>query len=212
MLRTILICSSLALSLPVVAENFETKPDQTWISVSGEVASATNDSFMLDYGEGYIKVEMDDWEWYEQEGAALLTGDEVTVYGEVDNDLAENAKIEASSVYVDNIDSYFYASAADEESGEPNVSLDVIAMDTLSPVDVNGTVTKVDQTTEEIVIDSGIQKVVVDVSDMPTNPLDNVGFQQIDVGDYVSVSGEFTNDISGGLQVSADRIVTAEVF
>lgn len=214
MLRTTLIFSAIALSLSATAsaQNFETKPDQTWVSVTGEVASAGDNSFVLDYGEGLITVEMDDWEWYVEEGEGLLAGDDVTVYGEVDDDFAENAKLEASSVYVENLDSYFYASAADEESGEANVSLDVIAMDPLSPVDVNGTVTKVDKSTDEFVIDSGLQEVAVDVSKMSTDILDDTGFQQIEVGDYVSVSGEFTDDITGGIQVEADRVTTASIF
>lgn len=214
MLRTTLIASTIAavFSVSSQAQNFEQKPDDTWISVSGEVATTTSDSFTLDYGKGYITVEMDDWDWYANEGSALLSGDNVTVYGEIDDDFAENAKIEASSVYVESLDSYFYASASDEESGEVNVSLDVIAMDTLSPVDINGTVTSVDDSADEFTIDNGIQKVTVDVSQMPTNLLDNVGFQQIEKGEYVSVSGEFTSDITGDIQLTADRVTTAQVF
>lgn len=214
MLRTTLIFSAIALSLSTAAsaQNLEAKPDQTWVSVTGEVASAGDNSFILDYGEGNITVEMDDWEWYAEEGAGLLTGDNVTVYGEIDDDFAENAKIEAASVYVKNLDSYFYASSADEESGEANVDFDVIAMDTMSPVDVNGTVTGVDKSTDEFTIDSALQTVTVDVSTMSTDLLDDTGFQQIEVGDYVSVSGEFTDDITGGIQMEADRVTTASIF
>ncbi|MCP1340259.1 hypothetical protein NJR55_11735 [Idiomarina sp. M1R2S28] len=212
MLRTTLIASAIAAAFSVQAQNFEQKPDQTWVSISGEVATASPESFTLDYGDGYITVEMDDWDWYVNEGSALLSGDNVTVYGEVDNDFAEDAKIEASSVYVENLDSYFYASATDEESGEINASLDVIAMDTMSPVDINGTVTSVDDSADEFTIDNGIQKVTVDVSQMSTNLLDNVGFQQIEKDDYVSVSGEFSDDITGDIQVTAKRVTTAEIF
>lgn len=212
MLRKILAVSLMSFAATAAAKDYETMKDQTWVSLTGEVATTSDNSFVLDYGKGYITVEMDDWQWYEDEGEALLTGDNVTVYGEVDNDLAEEAKIEASSVYVKNLDSYFYASAADEESGEANVSFDVIAMDLTAPIDVNGTVTKVNDVADEVVIGSGKSKVVVDVSMLPTNPLDSIGFQKVTVGDYVSVSGEFTDDLTGGMQLQAERLTTAEIF
>ncbi|MGM0425831.1 MAG: hypothetical protein ACQEQ7_01185 [Thermodesulfobacteriota bacterium] len=72
------------------------------------------DSFTLDYGEGTVLVEMDDWDWYDEEGT-VLEGDKVTVYGKIDDDLYEATSIEASSVYVENLGTYFYASSADEE-------------------------------------------------------------------------------------------------
>jgi hypothetical protein len=60
---------------------------------------------------------MDDWDWY-AEGKNLIDGDKVTVYGRIDDDFFETTSIEASSVYVESLGSYFYASAADEEYGD----------------------------------------------------------------------------------------------
>lgn len=60
-----------------------------------------------------ITVEMDDWDWY-AEGAALSEGDRVTVYGFIDDDFYELRSIEASSVYVDDFNTFFYASGLDE--------------------------------------------------------------------------------------------------
>lgn len=212
MLRTTLALSTLAMSISVAAQNFESKPDQTWISVSGTAIETNPSSFMLDYGDGQIMVEMDDWEWFEEEGHGLIDGDKVTVYGEVDDDFAENAKIEASSVYLEDLDTYFYANAADEETGEPNKSLNVIAMDTTSLVDLNGTVSSVNNVEEEFTIDNGIQKWTIDVSSMHYNPLDKMGFQQIEKGDYVSVSGEFSNNLVESLEIEAERVTTAHIY
>lgn len=212
MLRTTLALSTLAMSISVAAQNFESKPDQTWISVSGTAVETNPSSFMLDYGDGQITVEMDDWEWFEEEGHGLIDGDKVTVYGEVDDDFAENAKIEASSVYLEDLDTYFYANAADEETGEPNRSLDVIAMDTTSLVDLNGTVSSVNNVEEEFTIDNGIQKWTIDVSSMHYNPLDKMGFQQVEKGDYVSVSGEFSNNLVESLEIEAERVTTAHIY
>lgn len=212
MLRTTLALSTLALSISVAAQNFENKPDQTWISVSGTAIETNPSSFMLDYGDGQITVEMDDWEWFEEEGHGLIEGDNVTVYGEVDDDFAENAKIEASSVYLEDLGTYFYANSADEESGEPNKTLDVIAMDTTNIVDLNGTVSSVNNVEEEFTIDNGIQQWTIDVSGMDYNPLDKKGFQQIEKGDYVSVSGEFSNNLVESLEIEAERVTTAFIY
>ncbi|MDV6316776.1 DUF5666 domain-containing protein [Idiomarina sp. HP20-50] len=212
MLRTTLALSTLALSISVAAQNFENKPDQTWISVSGTAIETNPSSFMLDYGDGQITVEMDDWEWFEEEGHGLIEGDNVTVYGEVDDDFAENAKIEASSVYLEDLGTYFYANSADEESGEPNKTLDVIAMDTTNIVDLNGTVSSVNNAEEEFTIDNGIQQWTIDVSGMDYNPLDKKGFQQIEKGDYVSVSGEFSNNLVESLEIEAERVTTAFIY
>lgn len=53
-----------AMTLPADAEDPFSKSDRSWISLSGVVAATSNDSFVLDYGEGLITVEMDDWDWY----------------------------------------------------------------------------------------------------------------------------------------------------
>ncbi|RUO63124.1 hypothetical protein [Pseudidiomarina insulisalsae] len=214
MLRTTLLASSIifALSGAAQAQDVKSMPDETWVSMSGEVASTTPTSFILDYGKGLITVEIGSWRWFQLEGHALLPGDDVTVYGEIDDDFAERATLDATSVYVDSLDSYFYAGTIDEASDEIKADFDVLAMDTLSPVDVNGTVTEVREAEREFVIDSGMQAVTVDTSDMSANLLDDEGFQQIEVGDYVSVAGEWSSEIVGSLEIKADRIVSAEVY
>jgi len=62
------------------------KPDDSWISISGTVVNPKDDTFMLDYGQGTILVEMDDWDGV-GEAYALIDGDRVTVYGAVDDGL-----------------------------------------------------------------------------------------------------------------------------
>jgi uncharacterized protein YdeI (BOF family) len=89
--------------------------DGNWINLSGTVLSTAPSTFALDYGPGNITVEMDDWDWY-QEGKALVPGDQVVVTGKVDDDLYQSKRIEASSVYAKNLNTYFYASGADEEN------------------------------------------------------------------------------------------------
>jgi len=112
-----------ALSAPAMAQAPDDKPnpylmpDDTWISISGTAVDPQAASFTLDYGEGTVLVEMDDWDWYGEAGG-ILDGDKVTVYGEIDDDFYELTSIEASSVYVESLGTYFYANSDDEEGYE----------------------------------------------------------------------------------------------
>ena len=87
------------------------QPDDTWLSINGKVKSVSADSFMLDYGKGLITVEMDDGD-RDADAYKLVEGDEVTVYGMTDDDLYQTTKIEASSVYVKNLETYFVVTLA----------------------------------------------------------------------------------------------------
>lgn len=178
--------------------------DGSWITLSGKVTSTTADTFMLDYGRGLVTVEMDDWDWFEENGE-VLPGDNVTVYGEVDDDTFEGAKVEASSVYVESLGTYFYANAADEESFN---DLDVAPTIDIGQMIVTGTITSVSGS--EFTIDSGVQEMTVDTALMPYDPMDDEGFQQLEVGDLVSVTGDIEDDTFEESELLADTVVTLE--
>jgi len=74
-----------------------TKPEDSWLSLEGEVASTQPDSFYLDYGEGRLLVMMDDWDWYD-ERRHLLPGDRVKVAGSMDDDLLESRELMADAI------------------------------------------------------------------------------------------------------------------
>ena len=204
--KTILASSiaAILMSGSVFAQDPESEPDNTWLSLSGSVASAQSEQFMLDYGEGEITVEMDDWDSY-GDAWPLDKGDEVTVYGEIDDGLYEEDKIEASSVYVDGLDTFFYASAADEEEiGE--WSLDTNAE--FGDLTYIGTVETVAPTTDSFTIDTGAQELTVFTGRLLYDPLDDEGFQKIEPGDRVSVEGDADSDFFGKSDLFADSIVT----
>lgn len=179
------------------------KADNTWISISGTAVSSMPDGFTLDYGEGTVLVEMDDWDWYD-ESHAILEGDKVTVYGDIDDDFFETTSIEAGSVYVESLGSYFYASSADEEgSGEYWVSYSPIIVGDMI---VRGTVDEIYG--REFTIDTGYDKLRVDTIMMPYNPLDDKGYQKVEKGDYISVSGNMDYDFWEKRELMADTIIT----
>lgn len=199
--RTVLsigLASSLA--LPAFAADPYKAADDTWITLSGKVKSASDDSFKLDYGGKEVTVEMDDFD-RNSEGFLIKKGDQVTVSGRVDDDLFELASIEASSVYVKNLDTYFFASSVDEE--DPALALVTIT----KPVTVvQGKVTSVNG--REFTIDTGTRRVSVDTSAMAKNPMKQPGAQKIEKGDRVSVAGVIDRDLFEQRELMASSIVT----
>ena len=202
-LLTLAIAGLLAAPAAVQATDVDNpylKADDSWISISGTVDTVMPDRFVLDYGEGVITVEMDDWD-NDADAYKVVKGDEVTVYGAIDDDLFETTTIEASSVYVDGLNTYFYASAADEEDAFVTITTPVVHASTVA----QGTVTDVSD--DQFTVDAGIKDFVVDVSTMSYDPLDDTGFQKIDVGDRVSVSGDMTEAFFDQRTLMAESVI-----
>ncbi|NGX16471.1 hypothetical protein [Wenzhouxiangella sp. XN24] len=189
------------LSFPLAAQDPYAAPDDSWISISGEVETVSPDVFTLDYGDGMITVEMDDGD-RDADAYKLLKGDKVTVYGVIDDDLFETRSIEASSVYVENLNTYFFASAVDEEDMFVTFTTPIV----VSELIVQGTVTNVGF--DQFSIDTGTREITVETDDLAYNPLDDEGYQQISEGDVVRVTGEIEADFMMGRVVSADTVVT----
>ena len=179
-------------------------PDGSFISISGTAVGTTADSFTLDYGRGTIRVDIDDWAWY-TETWPVLDGSRVTVYGEIDDGFFEARTIDAYSVYVEDRGTYYYRTAV---AGRPLYydtwisATPIVAGRTV----VRGTVTST--TGREFTIDDGVRRLTVDTSEMTYNPLDEFGYQQIEVGDYVSVTGDMDLDFWGNRELVAESVIT----
>jgi uncharacterized protein YdeI (BOF family) len=183
------------------AQDPKMQPDETWVSVSGTVDAVSADEFVLDYGKDIITVEMDDGD-RDADAYKLLEGDKVTVSGKIDNDFFEIRTIEAARVYVEKLNTTFYASALDEEDVDVDVSYPVIVSETV----LKGVVTSVAE--EEFTVDTGIRELTVEVDAMAYDPLDDEGYQKIEVGDVVSVAGRMDDDFFEDKELVADTIVT----
>ncbi|GAB4137302.1 MAG: hypothetical protein Tsb0016_02380 [Sphingomonadales bacterium] len=191
---------------PGLAVNPYAKADESWISLTGTVASAADETFTLDYGDGLITVEMDEWEWYEDDTLRIMPGEKVTVYGRIDDGFYQMRTIEAGSVYSFDRATYYYASSADEES-DP---IYYYTTPTLAPegswVSMTGTVTE--KSGREFTLDTGWREISVDTASMLYNPLDDQGMQQISIGDRVSVSGQIDDALFDERELSAELIVS----
>lgn len=210
----ITLCTTLAITVaPAVgfaAENDGTrdpqkKADGSHIEISGTVTTTAPDSFRLDYGSGLITVEMDDWDWYEEE-REVLSGDRVRVSGKVDDDTYESASIEAGSVYVESLNTYFHASSADEEGQPFTPSQAPDGRVTRGDMAITGVVTSVGD--HEFTMDKGKRKITVETSMMPYNPLDSEGAQQLAIGDWVRAKGRVTRDTFEKKELEAESVTT----
>ena len=191
-----------AVAIPCLAADPTDRPDNSWVSVSGTVVSAKPDSFQLNYGDGTILVEMDDWDWY-AEGAALKSGDKVTVSGRMDDELYEKKSIEAESVYLQGLNTYFYASATDEEDWNfPALS----GAEPASTFILTGTISAVQG--REFRLDTGERRFIVDTRNLLYNPLDGLGHQKLAEGDRVRVAGKVSVNLFDKGEILAESITT----
>lgn len=195
-----LMAFCLLLAPVAMAENPYLQPNNSWISIDGTVKAVTADAFTLDYGQGWITVEMDDGD-RDADGYKLLSGDKVTVSGKIDDDFFERTTIEASRVFVEKLGTYFYASAMDEEDTYITVISPVIP----SKMVVQGVVTEVNGDEFELKFGSG--SLTIDVEEMPYNPLDDEGYLKIAAGDSVRVTGRIGYDLFEGRKLNAESLV-----
>lgn len=184
-----LTAGALVMSAPVneavAAKKPMTHADGSWVTFTGTVAQASPKGFYIDYGRDTVFVEVDGWDWYNADYAAL-PGDKVTVSGRVDKDGFESRKLEAAFVYHHGNFTYHYANPADEE--DFGYTVHPFTLDpTLSTMSVVGTVDNVKG--DEFTLATGYANITVDTDTMPYDPLDDVGYQVIKSGDYVSVTG-----------------------
>lgn len=189
------------LATGAAAQDPYTEPDDSWISIDGSVEAVMPNAFTLDYGDGLITVEMDDGD-RDADAYQLVEGDMVSVTGVVDDELFESTTIEASSVYVENLGTYFFSSAVDEEDNFVTLTTPLA----LSRMVLQGTVTDVSK--GAFTLNTGVRDITVEVEEMPYDPLDDEGYQQIEVGDYVSVTGQMDYDFIDGQELAATAITT----
>lgn len=251
--------------------------DGNYVALSGSVVSVADEEFVLDYGEGNVIVEMENWDWYRDLETRLQPGQEVSLSGQIDDDLFEGREVKAQTVYVKDRNTFYYADGVDPSyylytytyvpaSDASTTSQNNMRQQTnnqmanantnagnlssnwnnknqqsmqnqsnqsaMNPVSsrygtspeqttgnknytaredmglnltrtVSGKIT--DIIGREIVVKNDEGSIRVDTAGMAYNPLDNRGYQRLQEGDEVYVSGEM-----GNAELSANVIVTLD--
>lgn len=190
---------------PQPGTNAYLKPDESWISISGRAIETGPESFMLDYGRGKVFVEMDSHDWY-FENSEVLDGDHVTVTGKVDDETYEATSIEARNVYVEDLGTYFYASATDEEGRDPSLDMRPSSPVTAGDISITGTISSVDG--RRFTMDFGKRQLTIDTAELDYNPLDDQGYQKLDKGDVVTAVGQVREGTLSDRKLVAESVIT----
>jgi hypothetical protein len=178
--------------------------ENSYVSFTGSVLEQRGDEIKVDHGNGFITVEVDDFD-LDKDAAPIEVGDTVTVYGYVDTDPLEQTTIEATSVYVKDLNAIYYASGIDEETGDAAYAYP----DTVEgPSDATFTGKVLNVEGREFVLQMPSDYTLeVDTVEMAFNPLDNSGLVQVDEGDIVTASGKITDSLFDNSELTADSVV-----
>lgn len=204
--KLVIINLIMLLTMPISLANFSTALDGEWVTLTGKIAKATPDGFYLQANGRRVWVEMDDFD-VDADGLVLKSGDNVIVTGKIDQDFLEKKKVEAGSVYVKSLNTYFYANSADEE-GIPYLSVSYYSLKDLpenTSVDLQGKITKISG--REFVLNTGLREITVDTKGMIFNPMDSKGMIKLNKGDKVRVSGIVDDSFFEGKEISAISII-----
>lgn len=203
---TVTAIFSCALVSTALAQGLAEKIDNSWITISGQAVSAKNKSFVLDYGKSTVTVDVNDWRWF-RENFNKVEGRNVTVWGEVSGDLFESGKIKANSVYIEDMGTYFYAGSNEEEVGDFYNWLPAPGFEA-GAVTLTGRVTNVSG--REFTLSQGEKQISINTLQMENNLMDDLGFQKIEKGDRVSVTGELEVDSFENREIMAKTIITLD--
>lgn len=203
LLATTILAAGTANADSQSTDKLATLPDESYVSVTGNIGDIRSNEFDLKYGNGKtITVELDQFGWEGNETKYLVPGESATVYGYIDDDLFEGREIEAfniqlneSYVYYYNTDSgdnQYYNMSGNEQRDETTVSM-------------TGQVSKVDD--DQFTLTNKNGSVRVDVSELGYDPLDNQGVQQIVNGDRVYVYGKLDSNFFDKQEIAASGLV-----
>ncbi|MGB0217552.1 MAG: hypothetical protein ACPF9E_19205 [Alteromonas oceani] len=200
--------TSLLLATSVVAGTDKKSPaeleDDTWATFSGTVTEVYPDSFIMDYGNDTLTVEVDDGD-FDNDAYKFFKGDEVTVTGKVDDNLFTKTTLEASSIYVKGLNTTFFSSAIDEEDIKLNYYTAYVPM-AVDKVTLMGRIADTSAMLDEVELVFGNTSIDVDVSRLGYNPLDDEGWLKLEEGDLIRVTGTFDEEFFSDYDLFAENI------
>jgi hypothetical protein len=184
--RLVVLLTIASFTLTTVAQNVPNHgahdPHQvaegSWVGITGQVESTSPGSFMLDYGDGNIKVQLEPTSTKKHD---FIKDEQVRVYGVMDDGFFTAKTIKAHAVYVESLKSY----ACTTEGAETICSS--FAPVIYSGVVVHGRVTAASPGTVQV--DDGDKVINIDTSDLQTASGDKGMAPAAKEGDLVTVMG-----------------------
>jgi uncharacterized protein YdeI (BOF family) len=173
--------------------------------VSGTVKSGSDDAFRLEHGGEVLLVEMDDWDWY-SEARPLQAGQHVSVTGVIDDDLFEKRTLEARSVYVQELGTFYYARAADEEDRLYPYGGHYWGFLGSSSAPQGAALTGRVKSVKDrrFVLDTGESEVTVDTSAVKYRATDG---RRLQAGDRVRITGTIDRNLFDKREINATTLV-----
>jgi uncharacterized protein YdeI (BOF family) len=171
--------------------------DGSWVAISGKVKSTGHEQFTLDHEGGTInvQVERDDLEGREHK---ILEGEQVTVYGLVDEGFFRSTRILARAIFVESMSTYVYTTDG------VNEVLEVFTPVMTSGIAVYGEVRSISG--NNIVLDDGDRRITVDASALATDPNGGDDVKSVQVGDMITAVGSTSREFFTGRTLRATSL------
>jgi hypothetical protein len=171
--------------------------DGSWVGISGTVQSTANNAFVLNYGDGTINVEL---ERENAEGTehAFLEGEQVTVYGIVNEGFFRATTIQARAVFVESMSTYTYVTDGFNEF------VKITTPGFTSGSVVQGVVTA--SNGRNLTIDKGDRSITIDTSILAEDPATAEGTRRVQVGDRVTAVGTMGRSFWTGRTLRASSL------
>ena len=185
LLRTIGIAAAGLLASLGVALAADQSSDADWVSLTGAVAGSESKQFVIRDGAYAASVQMKDWVWYNSR-SKLPDGEVVTVYGKMAEAADGTATVQASSIYVHDRNTFYFAEDSNKEVGY-TLYAHVADFDDGKRVNVAGLV--ISKEGRDMAIDTGSDVIAIDTRSVIDDKFDNARFEMVEPGDVIAVSG-----------------------
>lgn len=211
--KFLVLASSSALAVPVLADQYyDGRPDDpnflsesSWATFSGTVTEAEQNAFTLDYSNGEISVTLNDLE-QNQDAYAFKEGHEVTVTGKIDKTFFDNSILNASTVYIEALNTTLFSDAMDAQ--------DRIALKDSNYADLQndtvtfiGWVTQTNELMDTVTVDVGDELVEIHLDNLGYDPFAEDGLINIDEGSRVKVTTSIQDAIHKDYTFDAINLV-----
>jgi len=204
---------SLLFSVSILADsyNLNERPsdpsylsDSSWATFSGSITDTEQNFFTLDYGNGEITVSLNELD--NNKAYSFKEGHTVTVTGQIDKTFFDNAILNASTVYIDVLNTTLFSNSMDanDRIAFTNSRYAELQDDVVTLI---GWVEQTDELMDSITLDIGEQTVEVNLDSLSFDPFAEGGLIQLDKGDRVKVTTSIDEAVLSDYRFEAKSLI-----